>query len=83
MHKTYCRPTIVSERCYETSALSCAKTESGESIHLGGGSTYLSGHSAGSLLYSHTPGSGGPWLHVNPSYTSYETQACHLAFLSS
>ena len=51
MRKTYRKPTIVSEASFETSALSCAKTNSSESLHIGAGSTYLTGHSA--VSYTH------------------------------
>lgn len=83
MRKTYRKPTIVSEASFETSALSCAKTASAESIHIGVGSTYLSGHSVGSTSYSHTPGTSGPWLHFNTGYTSVSTPICDLAMMAS
>jgi hypothetical protein len=83
MRKTYCRPTVVSERCHETSAPSRAKTEAGGTVHLGEGSTSFSGHSAGSQSYSHTPGTSGPWLHVNPGWSSVTTAICYLAYFSS
>ena len=83
MRKSYGKPTIVSERSFETSSLSCGKTYPGEPIHIGEGSTYISGHSIGSGDYSHTPGSGGPWLHVGPGYTSYTDYFCEYALMGS
>jgi len=83
MRKAYRKPTIVSERSFETSALSCAKSNSGEIFHFGAGSTYLSGHSVGSTTYSHTPGTSGPWLHINSGYSSSTSPICDLAYLAS
>lgn len=83
MRKTYGRPTVVSEWCFEASALSCAKTEAGGTFHFGEGSTYLSGHAAASHSYSHTPGTSGQWLHVNPGWSSYTSQICNFAYFSS
>ncbi|MBN1426536.1 hypothetical protein JXA88_18465 [Candidatus Fermentibacteria bacterium] len=83
MRKAYRKPSIVSERSFETSALSCAKSTTGENIHIGPGSTYLTGHSAGSVSYSHTPGTSGPWLHFNSGYSSVSTAICQLAYLAS
>lgn len=83
MRKTYCRPTVVTEKCYETSALSCAKTEAGGTFHFGEGSTSFIGHSAGSQSYSHTPGTSGQWFHVNPGWSSATSAICHLAYFAS
>jgi|GEM_PF-1650924 len=83
MRKTYRKPTIVSEASFETSALSCAKTNSSESLHIAAGSTYLTGHSVGSTSYSHTPGSSGPWLHFNSGFSSASTPICDLAMMAS
>jgi hypothetical protein len=84
MRKTYRRPSIVSEQSFESSALSCAKTGAGDALHLGAGSTYISGHYAGSTSYSHTPGTSGPWLHINPGFSSYSNPGlCDLALMTS
>lgn len=83
MRKTYRKPTIVSERSFETSALSCAKTNDSDVFHIGPGSTYLSGHGQASVTYSHTPGTSGNWLHANAGYSSSSTQICYLAYLAS
>ena len=84
MRKTYRKPSIISELSFETSALGCAKTGVGDALHFGTGSTYLSGHSAGSTSYSHTPGTSGNWLHVNAGFTSYSNPAvCDIALMSS
>jgi len=83
MRKAYRSPTIHSERAFEASALSCAKASATEPIHFGGGSTYLSGHNVGSSSYSHTPGSGGNWLHVNSGYTSASSVICNFALMAS
>lgn len=83
MRKSYRSPTIISERAFESSALSCAKVEAGGGLHFGPGSTYLSGHSVGSVSYSHTPGTGGNWLHINPGYESISTPICDLALMAS
>jgi hypothetical protein len=83
MRKNYRKPAIVSEKSFEASALSCAKLETGGTFHFGGGSTYLSGHSAGSQTYSHTPGTSGPWLHVNPGFSSASSAICVIAYYSS
>lgn len=83
MRKAYRKPTITSERSFETSALSCAKTAAGDVFHFGPGSTYLSGHAAASTNYSHTPGTGGNWLHVNPGFSSATSPICNLAYMAS
>ena len=83
MRRVYRRPMIHSERVFETSALSCAKTVSGGSMHCGPGSTYLTGHGIGSSSYSHTPGTSGPWLHINSGYSSVTTPICDLALMAS
>ncbi len=86
MRKTYRSPTICSERSFETSALACAKVNVGDTFHLGSGSTYLSGHSFGSISFSHTIGSGAippnnVW-HVDPGFTS-SVEDCGFALMSS
>jgi len=86
MRKTYQSPAIYSEKSFETSTLACAKVNPGELFHQGSGSTYISGHSIGTMSFSHTIGSGAippaiPW-HVSPGFTSV-TEDCAIALMTS
>jgi len=79
MRLTYGKPTIVSEQCFETSALGCGKTPTGGSVHLGSGSTTFTGHGFGTTSY--TPGM--PYHH-GPGFTSLQTPAfCNDILFSS
>ena len=84
MRKAYRRPRVTSEKSFETSALGCAKVLGGQqTIHVGPGTTYLSGHNVATTTYSHTPGSGGNWLHFITGVESVSTSICDLAQMSS
>lgn len=53
--KKYQKPVIISQKSFETSALSCLKTP-GATGHLGPGSTYFSGSYYGAYgYYVHIP----------------------------
>ncbi len=83
MRKAYRKPTVFSQNSFETSALACAKVNSGTPIHYGAGSTFFSGHSFGSMTFSHTPGTGGNTWHVPTGMESLTTLDCEFALMSS
>lgn len=58
--KNYTKPVIITQKSFETSALACAKTPAGGDLHLGYGSTYITG----------SGDAGAGTFHINPGFTS-------------
>lgn len=60
MYENHEKPFIISDKCFEISALACIKMAPDMDRHLGDGSTYITG--SGDI--------GTGTFHINPGYAS-------------